>query len=642
MQQFRNLTDKIYFKVFLGFIAVSFVMFGVSSFLVGDVNEWVVKIGDKQVSKREFSQLIQRRSSASLREMGDEEAVAYLNSDKFQQDALSSLVNQKRYEILGEHFDFIADYDLILQEIARDVNFRNFEGKFDRDSFSNFLLYNGIDESDYIESLSKNISAEIVIKSISASAPIKSSIAIAQEEAYRQLRVVDIINITSKNITNIEAPTDDEVNQFYSKNAEKYVEPERRAITYLEFSKEDLTKNVKISEEELLTYYQDNMDQYVEGQIRDSLHLMFDDYDEADSFLKKYESSLKDDKADPVSKFSTLAKKILQQDEDSIELNNIGRDSIFPELANVIFNLQINQHSSVVKSTIGYHIVLLTNIHKPKQMGFDEVKNDIEIALIDQKREEILQHKLSEIDDNLLLTNSISKTAKRFVLTHKSDPIIIDSLGFNKKNTKEKVVEKFSEFLSRAFSLEEGQISEIIHDIKADKLYVFKVQKIIEERQKELEKIKQQVVSDFLQDKRTKKLQELSQKIEQEVSSNPASFANIAKKYNLKIDKGVELPREYMVTLEDDSKVPYKNKFLLEVFKLNIDQSTPAIMGSKDIYFIAKLNKISQKNIPKKDHAKILNLSKSRFRQEMIDEFNQYLTDKYKVRINKKALSGGL
>ena len=39
MQQFRNLTDKIYFKVFLGFIAVSFVMFGVSSFLVGDVNE---------------------------------------------------------------------------------------------------------------------------------------------------------------------------------------------------------------------------------------------------------------------------------------------------------------------------------------------------------------------------------------------------------------------------------------------------------------------------------------------------------------------------------------------------------------------------------------------------------------------------
>jgi len=642
MQQFRNLTDKIYFKVFLGFIAVSFVMFGVSSFLVGDVNEWVVKIGDKQVSKREFSQLIQRRSSASLREMGDEEAVAYLNSDKFQQDALSSLVNQKRYEILGEHFDFIADYDLILQEIARDANFRNFEGKFDRDSFSNFLLYNGIDESDYIESLSKNISAEIVIKSISASAPIKSSIAIAQEEAYRQLRVVDIINITSKNITNIEAPTDDEVNQFYSKNAEKYVEPERRAITYLEFSKEDLTKNVKISEEELLTYYQDNMDQYVEGQIRDSLHLMFDDYDEADSFLKKYESSLKDDKADPVSKFSTLAKKILQQDEDSIELNNIGRDSIFPELANVIFNLQINQHSSVVKSTIGYHIVLLTNIHKPKQMGFDEVKNDIEIALIDQKREEILQHKLSEIDDNLLLTNSISKTAKRFVLTHKSDPIIIDSLGFNKKNTKEKVVEKFSEFLSRAFSLEEGQISEIIHDIKADKLYVFKVQKIIEERQKELEKIKQQVVSDFLQDKRTKKLQELSQKIEQEVSSNPASFANIAKKYNLKIDKGVELPREYMVTLEDDSKVPYKNKFLLEVFKLNIDQSTPAIMGSKDIYFIAKLNKISQKNIPKKDHAKILNLSKSRFRQEMIDEFNQYLTDKYKVRINKKALSGGL
>ncbi len=641
MQQFRNLTEKFYFKIFLGFIAVSFVMFGINSFIMGDTNQWVVKIGDKRISKTDFMKAIQRNSAIATRNMASEEANAYINSPKFQQDVLSNLIDQKRYEILGEYFNFIPDTDLILQKIAKDINFRDYEGKFDRDSFDNFLAYNGIDEKSYINSVGKNISTEIVASFISAPTPVNQEVEINEEEAYRQLRIADIINISFKNLEKIDKPSEDELKKFYEANYKNYIEPEKRQISYLEFSKDDLIKSVNIADNEIFDYYQNNQDEFLAGQTRDSLHLLFDDQDKAQSFLEKFESSLTKD-SNKKQQFIKLAKEILDQDQDEIELNEVTREGIFPELSRAIFKLQINDYSQVVKSTIGYHIVFLTNISQPQQLSFKEVKNDIKTKLLEQKKEDILQKSLSQIDDSLLLSNSIAKTAQRFSLFYKEKPITINALGFDEKGKKEKITEKFSEFLSQAFILEEGQTSEIINDIKQDRLYVIKVEKIINQKQPELDEVKEKVLADLVEAKKSEKLQDLSNKIYQELQENPNNLTQIAKKYNLKIDKNVKIPREYMVTLKDNSQVPYKNDFLLELFKLHIGQFSAPISNDKKIYFIAKLNKIEQKKISKNEFNQVIKSAKISFRQEIMDEFNKYLTKKYGIKINKKALRSDL
>ena len=565
MQQFRNLTEKTYFKIFLAFIAVSFVMFGINSFMISDTNQWIVKIGDKQVSKREFMQLVQRKSAAALRDMDDAEAAQYLNSKQFQQDALNSLINQKRFEIIGEHFDFIANIDLILRSIAKDSNFYNFDGKFDRDSFNGFLNYNGITEKQYVDSLGKDVAADIVSRSIQANSPINEKIAISQEKLARQKRIADIVNISFKEDELISEIKEDQINNFYQNNLDKYIEPEKRQISYLEFSKEDLVKNIQITDDKVSQYYQDNIDNYFEPQTRDSLHILFDNKEEAQSFLNQYELSIVDKKTDNISHFTKLAKDTLNKDKDSLELNNITRQGIFPELAQEIFKLEINQHSQVIKSSIGYHVALLTKITQPKQIEFDKVKKDIKLDLIKQEKELILQQRLSEMDDNLLITNSIEKTAQKFSLSN-SKTITIDNNGLNNQNKIEDVTKKFSEFLIKSFALDIDQISEIINDNKAKKFYVLKIEKIIPQNQKSLEDSKELVILDIIEQLKIKKTKELAQKIHQEMSLNPDSFLEIANKYKLKVDKNVILPRKFLLELKNKDRIPYQNEFLLFLY----------------------------------------------------------------------------
>lgn len=634
MQQFRNLTDKVFFKIFLAFIAVSFVMFGVSSFIAGPSNQWVVKVGDKRVTQNEFMTMMRRQSSIALREKGGVEAERYLNSAQFQQDMLNAMVSRKMFEIVGDHFNFRPNSQIILQEIAKDNNFRDENNKFDRDSFDNFLQYNSIDERDYIAQLAQDTSSNIAIRSLSAAAPISEEIAIAQAQSHRQKRVADIITIDKSVIGKVAKPGEEDLKKYFADNKEQFVVPVMRQISYLHFDKERLTKDIKLKDAEVRRYYDVNLEEFVEPQTRNSYHLLFEDEQKAQTFLQKYESAIQGG-ANSKKTFAKLAKDIAGEDEQSIKLDNVTIDGIFPELAKAIFALEVGQNSKVVESQIGFHVALLTQINQPKQLPFAKVKRDIEIKLLAEKSEKMVQDKMAAIDDNMLLTNSITETAQKFSLRYSRDPLIIDVSGRDKAGNEPKIIGEFDEFLMQSFALQEGQFSDLLYDEKNGKYYIIKVDKVIPQKQKEYDEVKSQLAAQIIEQKTAQKLKEFSDKIYEEIEKNTKSFTAIAKKNKLKLDRNKTLPRQYIVTLADKSQVPYQDDFLYELFRINIGDVTPLVKLESGDYIVALLKNIKKNNIDKKDFKSVITSNQNRFKAEILEVFNQYLSAKYPVEFNK-------
>ena len=58
MELFRRLTGNLFFKIILGLVALSFVFFGVSGFILGNPNSWVAKIGNSQISLKKFNKAL--------------------------------------------------------------------------------------------------------------------------------------------------------------------------------------------------------------------------------------------------------------------------------------------------------------------------------------------------------------------------------------------------------------------------------------------------------------------------------------------------------------------------------------------------------------------------------------------------------
>jgi peptidyl-prolyl cis-trans isomerase D len=98
MNLFRKLASNIFFKIILGFVALSFVLFGVSGFILGSPNSWVAKVGGTTIGYSQFSKALQADRDSILSVNRGEEAMKYLESDQFQSEVLGRLVNKAMIE----------------------------------------------------------------------------------------------------------------------------------------------------------------------------------------------------------------------------------------------------------------------------------------------------------------------------------------------------------------------------------------------------------------------------------------------------------------------------------------------------------------------------------------------------------------
>ena len=55
MEKFRNLTNNIFFKIFLSFVGLSFITFGISDLVFESNNSLVAKVNGAKISQINFA-----------------------------------------------------------------------------------------------------------------------------------------------------------------------------------------------------------------------------------------------------------------------------------------------------------------------------------------------------------------------------------------------------------------------------------------------------------------------------------------------------------------------------------------------------------------------------------------------------------
>jgi peptidyl-prolyl cis-trans isomerase D len=631
MQLFRNLAHNVFFKIILAFVALSFVLFGISGFLLGSPNSWVVKIGDTTVGQNAFNRALQSDREIILASNKSPEALKYLESEQFKSAVLGRIVNRAMIEKLQGDFGVEASKKLIMQEIAKDSSFKNKEGKFDRETFKAFLSKNGFNEERYINEIANEVTAAMVLQSIPMVAPINLEQVVEMENFKQEKRLADVLTISAKNVGAPAKPTDEELTKFFSENRQNYSAPELRKVSYLQFSKSDFAKDLAITDAEIQAEYEKNKQNYMQPESRVFYHVVFEEESKATEFSAKLNES---DKSKINDEFAKLAKEFLKKDPKEIKLTITEKDLI-PELASA-FKLAKNNFSAVLKSPLGFHIFLLTDIKESKPMSFAELKGSIKEQLLRDRDEKVLQSKITEIDDQILSSNSLEEVAKKFNLKF-SSAITINQAGKNEKGEEISAVKNLENFAQNAFAAKQGQASKIFYAIKSSGFYALKVEEIEVAHDQKLEEVKSQVIADLNKKNAGLALEKLAQKIGEEVKSNPNSLAEIAKKYQLKLEKNREFPRVLYANFQG-RQVPYKNKFIEDLFAVKKGEAT-SVQQSGQEFTIGVVREIKKSSLASAQSASLQKQAEEDFKAELMQEFNNYLLAKNPVKVNDKILS---
>ncbi|MGC2327211.1 MAG: peptidyl-prolyl cis-trans isomerase [Candidatus Sulfotelmatobacter sp.] len=199
-------------------------------------------------------------------------------------------------------------------------------------------------------------------------------------------------------------PTDAELQAFYESHKKTYANsiPEKRKIKYAVIDLSQVRGSVEVSREDLQTYYDQHRDLYrVPEQIKVS-HIwiksplpgvdgktdekaLADAQHRAEDLLKQVKNG---------AKFEDVAKKY-SEDPGSANVGGslgwIGKGRTTPEFEKAAYALSKGQTSGVVKSSDGFHIIRLDDKHEAHLKTLDEVKDQIEPILKQQKAAQAAQ-----------------------------------------------------------------------------------------------------------------------------------------------------------------------------------------------------------------------------------------------------------
>lgn len=635
MELFRRLTSNFFFKIILGIVALSFVLFGISGFILGGGQNWVAKIGDSTISLQKFRQALQSNKRLVLANTNSQAARNFVESPQFKSNVLNKLVAQNLAEKLKEEMGVDASKELILRSIARDPNFKNEKGKFDRVKFRRFLSHNGFDEEGYVNDIATNIVSAMTIQTLTMSAPIIKENIVKKANFDGEKRYADVAKISLKNVARVAAPKSAEIEEYYNENRQEYAVGEFRNISYIKFSKKDFAKDYRVTQKEILAKYEANKDSYMTDETRDFYHLSFEDKKEVQDFLKELGNveNNKNLKAD----FAALAKKVKGKKLSKIKLDGVSNKDLLPEIIEKIFKLEIGELSKPVKSSLGHHLFLLNKINAPKTIGFAKIKKQIREDLTKEKKEKVLQEKIAKIDDYLLTSNSLKDVAKKFGL-HYPRSLTIDAKGNNKKNRDAGFDKSLPDFAKNAFSLKEGSVSKIYYSADSEDFYALKVNDIEPPYVKPLKEVRSKVVKAIKAEKRKEELRKLANKIADEIKENPKNFSLIASRYRLKIERNKEFARNFYYKGADGQITAYKNKFLDELFNIEKGEITSVVNAGNDEFALALLKKVKKSNLSAKAIGVEQEKAMEGFRNEILQEYNRVLLAKYPIKINQELL----
>jgi foldase protein PrsA len=146
-----------------------------------------------------------------------------------------------------------------------------------------------------------------------------------------------------------------------------------------------VTDGVNVTEQDVEAYYKKNKQQYVQPESREVRHILVKKKALADSLEQQLKSG---------ADFAALAKKYSQDPSSKTSGGKltISKGRQVPEFDKAAFALAVNELSAPVKTQYGWHIIeALTKTKKASSTPLKEVKPAIKQQLLQQKKQEAMQ-----------------------------------------------------------------------------------------------------------------------------------------------------------------------------------------------------------------------------------------------------------
>lgn len=613
-------------KLLIGFLVLSFGIWGVGDLVRSSGNNVVATVGSETVSVSEYEEAIQR-----LRQMlGEHLTPEILKSLNIFEITLNDLISRKLIALETDRLGIRVDEKELISTVANEQSFKNAQGYFDKTLFEQNLRESGLSEEGYLNRLSEQLSHTLLSNTLSGDSLFDKTAADYLYRAQNEQREIALVTIKPA-ATPSAAPSSDEIQAFYDRNKARYMAPEYRTITYIRLVPEEIFKDISISRQELFDVYKERIGSLSTPEKRDVTQLLYANKSEAENAFGLLRSG---------KTFEEAAASVEPLNKDNLALGMLTREQL-PAGGAEVFGLAVNEYSFPVESPFGWHIFKVTNIQEKKTTPFEEISATLEKELRQQKAEGMVSSLTEKLEDAIAAGQSLSEAAESTGLhAITADPASLD--GRRGDNTMVFDPQKDEALLNTAFALGEGETSELISEAGGGYI-VAHVDRLTPSRQRTLEEVHGQVVSDLNAENALKQtLKEAKEAVTSINEKGMSAAEGLISKYDV---KPVTLRRSGAQENADKASAALLTTDLIEqAFSLSSAKPATAPYIKDDVAVFAVLKHIEPAAAPaasaesKRLYETLYSAQKQNIRNELMQQYLDALKKRYPVSINQDVM----
>jgi len=371
-------------KIILGFIAVTFIWWGVGTYSERG-RDLAATVGGEKISMAELSEAAAGLEKTYRDVYGGAFTPEMAKALNFRKQALDTLVQRSILLAEARKLGLAASDAEVQREIAADPAFQA-NGQFSEERYRSLLTYNRLTTANYEASKRQEITLKKVEGLLSADALVPESE--ARDFFLLTSRKVRLLVVTAnpEKMKGIPSPTEGEISASYAQSRESYRVPARVKLLAARFEPGHFGRNAAASEEEIRSFYEGNADRFrtEEQRLVSQIYLPYTRKDKEAVGKKAAEILIEAGKGK--ADFERLAKKHSRMKSGETWMR---RGETKPEVTTALFSAAVDSVVGPIDAGGGFLLVRVNRIKFPENLPLSQVRDRVAALLRHEKGKDL-------------------------------------------------------------------------------------------------------------------------------------------------------------------------------------------------------------------------------------------------------------
>ena len=391
----------------VGFLIISFAIWGIGDIFRGFGRSTVAKIGRTEISVEQFRNLYNDRLQQYSRQLGrpipPEQARAMGLDRLVIGQVVSEMVLDERARALGLNLSA----DEVAKHIMADPAFQGPSGQFDRLRFDQLIRNAGYTEPRFVAEQRRQLLRRELAGTIASGMTAPKALIDAANRYQNEQRAIEYVLLTRSDAGEIPLPPPEVLARYFEERKVLFRAPEYRKLVVVSLIPSEQARWLQISDADVKRAYEERRARYATPERRHILQIDFPNAEAASAAAERIAKG---------ASFAEIAKELGKGEKD-IDLGTVPKSAVIDRAAaDAAFALKEGEVSAPVQGRFGTVLVQVLKIEPEQVRSLEEVAGEIKQELATARAKTEIFDVYNKIEDARAEGKSLADAAANLKL----------------------------------------------------------------------------------------------------------------------------------------------------------------------------------------------------------------------------------